>query len=358
MPGQDDDLLARLNALKPSSVNLEAVVPSIDVQTSQPQTIEDKLAERLKTLRSGGTPSPIRRPEAANSPTPLPRPESVQTQDVSAAPTDPIRNWQQPHDDEQSVEDLLAELEADGQWRLDPEEPKSVQALLIEAQQALPKNSGLHTPDGQREDHDRLEHGGHVDGDGHESEQTDDQHDEAEADDYIARVLAELDIEKKYGGGGEGDENLEQPPRSSQDTTVLSDGLDLPSTPSHLKESSNPSDHQPLTSEDSELEARFSKLGMGSLGLPSTPTSAPSSKPKVVASLKPANRTSLPTFTDEEIDSWCCICNEDGEVRCLGCDGDLYCHSCWSDGHGSGPGKEKGHKAVQFNRKPPKATVA
>lgn len=347
----DDDLLARLNALKPSSVNLEAVAPSIHVQTSQPQTIEDKLAERLQTLRSGGTPSPIRRPEAVNSATPLPRPESVPTQDVSAAPTDPIRNWQQLHGDEQSVEELLAELEADGQWRLDPEEPKSVvQALLTEAQQALPKNSGVHTPDGPREDHDDREHGGHVDGDDHESEQTDDQHDEAEADDYIARVLAELDIEKRYGdggaGGGEGDE-------------AFSNGLDLPSTPSHLKESPNPSHHQPHTSEDSELEARFSKLGTGSLGLPSTPTSAPSSKPKVVASLKPANRTtSLPTFTDEEIDSWCCICNEDGELRCLGCDGDLYCHSCWSDGHGSGPGKEKGHKAVQFNRKPPKAAVA
>lgn len=35
----------------------------------------------------------------------------------------------------------------------------------------------------------------------------------------------------------------------------------------------------------------------------------------------------------EEQERWCCICVEDAEVKCLGCDGDLYCKRCWREGH-------------------------
>ncbi|BEJ17224.1 hypothetical protein CspHIS471_0606250 [Cutaneotrichosporon sp. HIS471] len=51
---------------------------------------------------------------------------------------------------------------------------------------------------------------------------------------------------------------------------------------------------------------------------------------------------------DDDLDSWCSICNKDAELRCRGCEGDLYCRACWSEGHGTGPGQERGHKVDKF----------
>lgn len=344
MSGPDDDLLARLNALKPSSVSLDsAPKASVDVQSNEPQTVEDRLADRLKALRAGGKVSPVQREGLDTKDDAL----TSKVRDEIATEADPIRDWQQNGENEQSLDDLIAEIGPDDQWKPDPDDPKHVASLLREAKEALPPQDALSSDAAvtdEREQDDWVKVDTHDD-DRVESEQvkTEDQRDEEEANEYVTRVLAELDIEKKYGRHEVGEKERD----AHDESETASQHPDLPSTPSNL-----PSTSAPPTYEDSELEARFSKLG---LDLPSTPSAPPSAKlkPKVTARLSGSNskKSNLPRYTDEDIESWCCICNEDGEVKCLGCDDDIYCQNCWREGHGTGPGQERGHRAVQFVRK-------
>ncbi|CAK4032740.1 Hypothetical predicted protein [Lecanosticta acicola] len=357
MPGKDDDLLARLNAAKPSSVKLNPAAPSVEIQTSEPHTVEDKLAERLKTLRSGGSVNSSPKSQdrfSQNSLSPAARLTS-RVKDKVAAEHDPIRDWRQQDGDEQTLEELLAELGPDDQWKLDPEDPKDINALLKEAKEALPteiEQSELRQNGHGREFDEQFqsEDGNESTDQKHDEAKNDEAKDEENADDYVKRVLAEVEYERKYGGDDADDAVHTEQERNG-------DPLNLPSTPSNLPEPTTfVSEPAPSSKEDDDLQARFSKLGLGGLDLPSTPTSKPSANTKVTAHGKP--KSNLPVYTDEDIESWCCICNEDGQVRCLGCDGDIYCQNCWRDGHGNGPGQERGHRAVQYNNRKGSASAA
>ncbi|KAJ3302757.1 Abscission/NoCut checkpoint regulator [Kappamyces sp. JEL0829] len=51
----------------------------------------------------------------------------------------------------------------------------------------------------------------------------------------------------------------------------------------------------------------------------------------------------------DETDGWCCICNEDGAVTCAECDDDVYCLSCFREGHQDGEFRK--HMAEKLVRK-------
>jgi len=343
MSSGNDDLLARLNALKPSSVRLDngPNAPAVDVGVKQPVSVEDKLADRLKGLRSGSSSGAKSSSVGRDTADGL----ISRTKDEVATERDPITNWQS-NDEEPDLAQLLAELGPDDQWKLDPEDPKNINSLLKEARDALPKDGAENKeqegqPTAEPNPSSTLDI---QEGEQNDSHQTEDQRDDAEADDYVSRILAELEFDKKHGIENE----------EAGDATDDDEGhsaLELPATPSAPpKQQERPMD-KPPSYEDSELASRFSGLA---LNLPSTPSGPPSARAKATVKSKldeAKQKTNLPVYTDEDIDSWCCICNDDGTVRCLGCDGDIYCDGCWTEGHGTGPGQERGHKAIKYNRK-------
>jgi hypothetical protein len=168
-------------------------------------------------------------------------------------------------------------------------------------------------------------------GDG-DKEHNQDKRDDEEADDYVQRVLAELAFDKKYGGVEQEEDKGEDKKEEDGDS-----GLSLPSAPTELPSSPAPAQDANV---DDALSARFA-----SLSLPGVPSFNPANKP---VNIQKSVKSNLPKYTDEDMENWCCICNEDATIKCVGCDGDLYCQECWSEGHGTGPGQERGHRALAY----------
>ena len=145
--------------------------------------------------------------------------------------------------------------------------------------------------------------------------------------------------------------------------------FDLPSTPSKDPNPSNLPKAKPKStarSADASLAARFASLTTSILApatasvssafsLPSAPTALPRSERTSNRSLN-ANSTA---HTAAEIETWCSICTDDAALRCLGCDGELYCTNCWMEGHrGKDAGmEERLHKAVLFGKDKKKKEV-
>jgi hypothetical protein len=302
-------------------------------------------------------------------------------------------------EDERSLEELLGELGDRGDWDLKRGEAEDVGKMLRDVKSILPDVKKSR----EREDEERGKNGKREGGEGggrkegeeltdwenvevdvgsggiklQQEEQDEENGEEGkkptedeEADDVIARIMAELAIQKKYDIPPKDDEDdhsesgdqksgsREARPTTStpKDDNDDEGGLSLPSAPTSFPDPA--SDTQSI--EDS-LAARFASLSSPSpsskpqtdaLGLPSAPSFHPSAKPPKV--------TSTVKHTDEEIDTWCIICNDDATLKCLGCDNDLYCQNCWMEGH-RGPDagwEEKRHKAVLYSKKKKELTGA
>jgi hypothetical protein len=377
----DDDFLARLNALKPSSVSLgsSSVTPS---SASKPK---DDLAARFARL---GSASPSSSPQPSRT---------TSSNDISApvaAPGAPSHlggiaegiggnHVEFNEEDEKSLEELLGELkETIGdkeQWDLSSKEQQDVGKLLKDMKRILPEvvnsraqdaaakeargpkeeltdwesievnvGSGAVTA-GKDEDHDDDEGE-----DGTSKKATE----EEEADDIIARVMAELEISRKYDPPSPPSEDSHDsdPQDQKHDQASQKDDdndLSLPSAPTALPED----DFERTQAIEDAFTARLAALSTpspsqtDSLGLPSAPSFSPRKKPPIGSNLQ--------SRIDDEIDTWCIICQDDATLKCLGCDGDLYCQLCWTEGHrGDSAGfEEKMHKVVLYARKKKQAAT-
>lgn len=343
-PPQDQHsaaLLARLNALRPTPVSLgptsSPFLPSSRSSTSpsrlvsqaaeevkREQDLDISLTARFAKLGVGAGRSSLGS-QAADSTAP----GVDEKAELGWAGT---RDMAHNEEDDKTLDELLGELGADpAAWTLEDGEQQDVNSLIKEAQEALrftawerAAHSG-HEVESKQTGEDTAAKNGAEDGKepapntGPEPELPRRKSEDEEVENYMKQALAAADFERRNP-----EDDTPSPASSRAEDDEDGTGFSLPSAPTDL-----PSSPVPTT------PMSF---------LPATPTSLPSSAREATT---PSN---LPTYTDDDIDSWCIICNDDATLKCLGCDGDLYCANCWKEGHvGEDAGyEEKMHRAVEF----------
>ncbi|KAF8456203.1 hypothetical protein BGX38DRAFT_67602 [Terfezia claveryi] len=217
------------------------------------------------------------------------------------------------------TEDILAQWIGNGQNdSMSKSEEEEIEKLLAEASLMLPES---HTPHGS----------------------------------YIQKPASSIDVSQFTGDGdGEGCSSSGPKPIHPEDkeetSTKSNDGEDGDDDidPSTRLLNARLASLSPTTSSTSTAIPTFASL-------PSVPTVAPSipKLPSVPTDLKPIGREQFKRYREEqEADHWCCICNEDAEYRCSGCDGELYCEECLFEGHtGKNAGLlERRHKWTRYSR--------
>ncbi|KAI1815218.1 hypothetical protein GGS20DRAFT_544460 [Poronia punctata] len=384
-PASDKSLLERLNALKPTSVNLISPsssnsYPASTIERTTPPSREDALTARLKSLRHQGSNSAFPTATESNKllgqdrgkvtpshPSGDTKLQAKESSDLPQAGTpvsvtddiDPLL-----FTDDQTLAELLEDLRSDDTWldqvATEEEEHQRVTALLAELGNT--PNAGVSGSDVQ-------------DQDAGSSSDDDSQGDDMvkEADSVLAKALDEVEWEKankppspnlpgatamhdssKHQSQDDTDKgpNLESPPSTGP--------LNLPQVPSESSdELSSPQEDQSDRDFTASIASRMAALKLSgaralpsapaeevdALGLPVAPTFAPADRP--VPGL--ARRWGA---TDAEQKTWCVVCLEDGAVRCLGCDVDdnIYCARCWKEMH-VGPRAgydERGHSWETF----------
>ncbi|KAJ8066042.1 hypothetical protein OCU04_005135 [Sclerotinia nivalis] len=359
----DQDLLNRLNALKKTNIQLDAFTRTPLNVLAKESTPEIDLSERLRSLRNG-TPSRSCAPGApvpVSTPSP-PRQSSFYNETTALDATPLFSN--DAHDDK-SLDELLAELGSGSEW-LDPDDPNDIQKLLDEAKKALPSHDDVAAEETASskeasEENTRksnilttgldmsvfaLDDEEHEDPSGHQIEGLEGE--SREVQDVVARLLDEVNLER-----GDVDEAQEEQDREARayDSDADKDRIlsslpkyhqnddeeptfTLPSAPSTLPEPSRKS-----IDFEEDITARLAALkGLSSspsdpLGLPSAPSTKPVEKLAKPSKGALESKGGLKKYTDEEMDTWCIICQDDATAQCVGCEGDLYCARCWKEGH-------------------------
>ena len=268
----DENLLARLNALKQSHVSLSSStrLSTPTVADSADSTPEDLIARFQR----------IHRRDVSDN------------QELVRGPSKPIEEGGPPSP---TIEELLGELGREEEYKIDRTELEKAQALVTEAKKAMPVET-----ESVRETVPRniVSTKGGNPADTSQTELDED----VEAQEALQRILDEAGNEPSTD---------EEAPASSIGLYQAND-LHEPSKKSSAPDSFSALQFPPTP--DSAFEP---------LSLPSAPTSVPTHHKKAKA--KP--------HSDQEIETWCVICCNDASVRCFGCDKDLYCWGCWREGH-------------------------
>ena len=333
MPSNSDqDLLARLNALKRSHISLDRTSSLNPLPSTPSSKAHSNLDLNARFQRLSGSPS---------SSAPTPSPDAVRAEIASGGG----KEGSAPNEDDETLDGLLQELSPENQWSISESEQSDIKKLVNEVRQVLPAVKETRQRDDGPAASKEL---GAADADAEQKEEAE-QHsseDEGEADEYVEQALVEAEVEKKQNPASTShsdEDNSEHDADTSKHTesrTVpAASSLDLPAVPtSQAVTPPSPSDFSSATAVDDALTAR-----MAALSLPSTPSFTPAKKDGKGAKTQP---------TDKQVDSWCIICYDDAEVKCLGCDGDLYCRNCWREGHtGDEAGyEEKMHRWVEIGK--------
>ncbi|WVW78916.1 hypothetical protein I302_100879 [Kwoniella bestiolae CBS 10118] len=178
-----------------------------------------------------------------------------------------------------------------------------------------------------------------------EGDEEDDEEEETE-DQIIIRALEEASLDKLHDPSDNEEVQKSTDDGAEQQNRLESlEGLSFPSLPTHIPQE-----------EGEELDEDTKNKLNALLGLSPASHNPGQAKPQTQTKSIPKS-WNLPGFDmgrDDDTDSWCCICNKDATLICLGCDDDLYCEECWRDGHGNGEGQERGHRAKRFVYKKPK----
>ncbi|KAI1928731.1 hypothetical protein LOZ65_001911 [Ophidiomyces ophidiicola] len=321
-PSDDDNgLLQRLNALKPSSVQLEfgKLVGSDRPHRHTRAFLDIDSACRIPREVIEGVDTDEEDYSYAIDGDPL----SVRFRDLGGSPAY-LRSSHSVPEQEEDVENLLAGLRVRENWKLEYEleAENEINSLVDQAKKLVLSSSASNLQPHSDHQYQLLRAGDDSITKLLETPCLPSKHDleekeaDAEAEDYVRKILDEL-----------------------RTPTSLDHDIPAPESPTDRQFAKN-------TQDFTKKEVQASD---GSLALPSVPTADP------ITRNKDSKKKNIFTTSSESTPSWCCICNDNASLKCLDCpDSLLFCSRCWKEMHlVEGSEEERQHRAVEFDKRTP-----